>query len=154
SQFLEHRSQPELTWFQDFLVALLFGGIGAWLGTFDYQLVLRTVTITSLVAAIWGLGVFVLYGEVGIIAGLIAPTISLLGSFAAVESITGLAPRRQRTFIRNSFSLYLPPKFVQQIEDDPSVLDNLGGVRRDMSLLFTDIQGFTTMAEGLDPKDV
>jgi len=154
SQFIEHRSEPELTWFQDFLLALLFAGLGAWLGLFDYQLVLRTVAITSLAAAIWGLGVFVLYGEFGIIAGLIAPTIALIGSFGAVESITGLDARRQRTFIRNSFSLYLPPKFVQQIEDDPSILENLGGVRRDMSLLFTDIQGFTTMAEKLDPKDV
>jgi len=154
SQFIEHRSQPELTWWEDFLVALLFGGLGAWLGLFDYQLVLRTVAITSLTAAIWALGVFVLYERFGIIAGLIAPTIALIGSFAAVESITGLDARRQRTFIRNSFSLYLPPKFVQQIEDDPSILENLGGVRREMSLLFTDIQGFTTMAERLDPKDV
>jgi class 3 adenylate cyclase len=154
SQFIEHRSQPELTWFQDFLLALLFGGLGAWLGLFYYQLVLRTVAITSLTAAIWGLGVFVLYRDFGIIAGLIAPTIALIGSFGAVESITGLDARRQRTFIRNSFSLYLPPKFVQQIEDDPEILNNLGGVRRDMSLLFTDIQGFTTMAEKLDPKDV
>jgi class 3 adenylate cyclase/CHASE2 domain-containing sensor protein len=153
SQFIEHRAQPELTWWEDFLVALLLGGIGAWLGLFDYQLVLRTGAITSLTAAIWGLGVFVLYEQFGIIAGLIAPTISLIGSFAAVESITGLDARRQRSFIHNTFSLYLPPKFVQQIVDDPSLLE-LGGVRRDMSLLFTDIQGFTTMAEGLDPKDV
>jgi class 3 adenylate cyclase len=42
---------------------------------------------------------------------------------------------------------------VKQIVDDPSKLV-LGGERRDMSLLFTDIHGFTTMAEGLDPKDV
>jgi class 3 adenylate cyclase/CHASE2 domain-containing sensor protein len=153
SQLIEHRSQPELTWWEDFLVALLFGGIGAWLGLFDYQLVLRTTAITSLTAVIWGLGVFVLYEQFGIIAGLIAPTISLIGSFAAVESITGLDARRQRSFIHNTMSLYVPPKFVQQIVDDPSLLE-LGGVRRDMSLLFTDIQGFTTMAEGLDPKDV
>jgi adenylate cyclase len=42
---------------------------------------------------------------------------------------------------------------VKQIVDDPTKLV-LGGERRDMSLLFTDIHGFTTMAEGLDPKDV
>jgi class 3 adenylate cyclase/CHASE2 domain-containing sensor protein len=153
SQLIEHRSQPELTWWEDFLVALLFGGIGAGLGLFEYQLVLRTTAITSLTAAIWGLGVFVLYERFGIIAGLIAPTLSLIGSFAAVESITGLDARRQRAFIHNTMSLYVPPKFVQQIVDDPTQLE-LGGARRDMSLLFTDIQGFTTMAEGLDPKDV
>jgi len=153
SQLIEHRSQPELTWWENFLVALLFGGIGAWLGLFDYQLILRTVAIISLTAALWGLGVFVVYGEFGVLVGLIAPTFSLIGSFAAVESITGLDARRQRSFIHNTFSLYLPPSFVQQLVDDPARLV-LGGERRELSLLFTDIHGFTTMAEGLDSKDV
>ena len=114
---------------------------------------MRTVTITTLTAVLWGGGVLILYQRFGIIIGLIAPTVALIGSFAAVESITGLDARRQRAFIHNTFSLYLPPSFVQQLVDDPSKLV-LGGERRDMSLLFTDIHGFTTMAEGLDSKDV
>lgn len=154
SQFLNHREPPQLSWWPNFLVALVFAGIGAWLGLYDYALILRTVTVTTLLVGLWAAGAFLLYERFGVIVGLIAPSIALAGSFAAVESITGLDARHQRTFIRNSFSLYLPPKFVQQIEDDPSILSKLGGVRRDMSLLFTDIQGFTTMAERLDPKDV
>ena len=130
----------------------MFAGLGAG-RLFDYQLVLRTVTITTLTALLWGGGVLILYERFGIIIGLIAPTIALIGSFSAVESITGLDARRQRAFIHNTFSLYLPPSFVQQLVDDPSKLV-LGGERRDMSLLFTDIHGFTTMAEGLDSKDV
>ncbi len=153
SQFLEHRAPPEISWWRNFLVALLFAGVGAWLGLFDYQLVLRAATITTLTAVLWGGGVLILYEQFGIIIGLIAPTIALVGSFAAVESITGLDARRQRSFIHNTFSLYLPPSFVQQLVDDPGRLV-LGGERRDMSLLFTDIHGFTTMAEGLDSKDV
>ena len=153
SQFLEHRAPPDLSWWDDFLIALLFAGVGAGLGLFDYQLILRAVTITTLTAVLWGGGVFILYQRFGILIGLIAPTVSLIGSFAVVESITGLDARRQRSFIHNTFSLYLPPSFVQQLVDDPSKLV-LGGERRDMSLLFTDIHGFTTMAEGLDSKDV
>jgi adenylate cyclase len=153
SQFIEHREPPDLSWWNNFLIALLFAGLGAWLGLFDYQLVLRTATITGLTAALWAGGVLVLYEHFGIIIGMIAPTIALIGSFAAVESITGLDARRQRSFIHNTFSLYLPPSFVQQLVDDPGKLV-LGGERRDMSLLFTDIHGFTTMAEGLDSKDV
>ena len=114
---------------------------------------LRAVSITGLIAGLWAVGVFVLYQKFGILIGLIAPTIALIGSFAAVESVTGLDARRQREFIHNTFSLYLPPSFVQQLVDDPSKLV-LGGERREMSLLFTDIHGFTTMAEGLDSKDV
>src|SRR5258707_15187625 len=153
AQFIDHRSDPELPWWQDFLVALLFAGIGAFLGLFDYQLVLRTAIIVALVAILWGGGIFILYERMGVLIGLIAPTFALAAAFAAVESITGIDARRQRQFIHNTFSLYLPPSFVQQLVDDPSKLV-LGGERRDLSLLFTDIHGFTTMAEGLDPKDV
>lgn len=153
SQLIEHRQPPQLGWWNDFLIALAFAGIGAWLGLFDYHLILRTVTITGLVAGLWAVGVLVLFERFHIQIGLIAPTISLIGAFAAVESITGLDARRQRQFIHNTFSLYLPPSFVKQIVDDPDKLV-LGGERRDLSLLFTDIHGFTTMAEGLDSKDV
>ena len=61
--------------------------------------------------------------------------------------------RRQREFIHNTFSLYVSPSFVQQLVDDPSKL-KLGGERREMTFLFTDIANFTTMSEGLDSRDV
>jgi class 3 adenylate cyclase/CHASE2 domain-containing sensor protein len=153
AQLIGHRDPPEVSWWKNFLIALVFAGIGAGLGLFDYQLVLRAVTITALTAVLWGGGVFVLYEHFGILIGLIAPTVALIGSFAAVESVTGLDARRQRAFAHNTMSLYLPPSFVKQIVADPTKLV-LGGERRDMGLLFTDIHGFTTMAEGLDPKDV
>ena len=153
AQLIEHRAPPDLSWWDNFLIALAFAGLGAWLGLFDYHLILRGTAIAGLVAGLWVVGVLVLYERMGILIGLIAPTVSLVGSFAVVESITGLDARRQRQFIQSTFSLYLPPSFVQQIVDDPDKLV-LGGERRDMSLLFTDIHGFTTMAEGLDSKDV
>jgi class 3 adenylate cyclase/CHASE2 domain-containing sensor protein len=153
SQFLEHRAPLQFPVWQDFLIALFFAGIGAWLGLFDYHLTLRASTIAGLIATLWAVAVFVLFRRLHVQIGLIAPTIALFGAFAAVESVTGLDARRQRQFIHNTFSLYLPPSFVQQIVDDPDKLV-LGGERRDLSLLFTDIHGFTTMAEGLDSKDV
>ena len=63
--------------------------------------------------------------------------------------MTGLDARRQREFIHNTFSLYVSPNFVQQLVDDPSKL-TLGGERREMTFLFTDIANFTTMSEGLE----
>jgi class 3 adenylate cyclase len=102
---------------------------------------------------LWAVGVFVLYEQLGLLIGLIAPSLALAGSFAAVDSVTGLDARRQREFIHNTFSLYVSPSFVQQLVDDPSKL-TLGGERREMTFLFTDIANFTTMSEGLDSRDV
>ncbi|HXC53952.1 MAG TPA: adenylate/guanylate cyclase domain-containing protein [Rhizomicrobium sp.] len=153
SQLLHHRDPPQLTWWSNFLIVLAFAALGAGLGLLEFSLWLRAGAVAMLIAALWALGVFVLYPHVHVLIGLIAPSLAVAGSFAAVDSIAGLEARQQREFIHNTFSLYLPPSFVQQLVDDPSKLV-LGGERRDMSLLFTDIAGFTTMAEKLDSKDV
>ncbi|HEX4303200.1 MAG TPA: adenylate/guanylate cyclase domain-containing protein [Rhizomicrobium sp.] len=153
AQLIEHRDPPQLEWWEDFLIVLLFAGLGAGLGVLELPLWLRAGGVVVAIAVLWGLGVFVLYEKIGIIIGLIAPTIAVAGAFAAVDSLAGLDARRQREFIRSTFSLYLAPELVKELEDDPSKL-RLGGERRDMSLLFTDIAGFTTMAEGLDSQEV
>ena len=153
AQLIEHRDPPQLEWWNDFLIVLLFAALGAWLGVLEYPLWVRAGGVVLAVAAMLYIGVFVLYEHIGILIGLIAPTIAVAGAFAAVDSLAGLDARRQREFIRSTFSLYLAPELVKQLEDDPTTL-RLGGERRDMSLLFTDIQGFTTMAEGLDSQEV
>ena len=153
AQLIEHRSPPQLSWWGDFLIVLALAALGAALGLLNLSLWLRGGAVVLLIAALWYVGALQLYEEHGILIGLVAPTIAVIGSFALVDSITGLAARRQREFIHNSFSLYLAPVLVQQLVDDPSKL-KLGGARREMSLLFSDIAGFTTMAEGLDSEDV
>ena len=153
AQLLENRDPPQLSWWNNFIIALLLALVGAGLGLLDNSLWIRGGAILGLIVALWAVGVFVLYERFGILIGLISPTIALAGSFAAVDSVTGLDARRQREFIHNTFSLYVSPSFVQQLVDDPSKL-TLGGERREMTFLFTDIANFTTMSEGLDSRDV
>ncbi|MBI3517664.1 MAG: adenylate/guanylate cyclase domain-containing protein, partial [Proteobacteria bacterium] len=58
-----------------------------------------------------------------------------------------------RAFIRNAFSRYISPALVAQLTADPGRL-KLGGERREMSFIFTDIAGFTTLSEELGPARV
>jgi class 3 adenylate cyclase/CHASE2 domain-containing sensor protein len=153
AQLLEHRDPPQLLWWNNFIIALILAFVGAALGLLGHSLWLRGGAVIGLIVALWAIGVFVLYERMGVLIGLIAPSIALAGSFAAVDSVTGLDARRQREFIHNTFSLYVSPSFVQQLVDDPSKL-TLGGERREMTFLFTDIANFTTMSEGLDSRDV
>ncbi|MCG6858671.1 MAG: adenylate/guanylate cyclase domain-containing protein [Salaquimonas sp.] len=52
----------------------------------------------------------------------------------------------QRRQIRSAFSQYLSPALVEQLSDDPSRLV-LGGETRQLSVLFTDVRGFTSISE-------
>jgi adenylate cyclase len=55
--------------------------------------------------------------------------------------------------VRSLFSRYVSPAVVKELVDDPSRA-RLGGQRREMSVLFSDIRGFTTFSEAGQPEDV
>ncbi|MCW5730961.1 MAG: adenylate/guanylate cyclase domain-containing protein [Alphaproteobacteria bacterium] len=58
---------------------------------------------------------------------------------------------RERAFIREVLSRYVPEDVVRMLERDPSRL-RLGGERRTMTFLFTDVAGFTSLAERIEPQ--
>ncbi len=58
---------------------------------------------------------------------------------------------RHKKFIRGAFAKYVAPAIVDSIIKDPSKL-HVGGERRDLTILFSDIRGFTTFSEKMDPK--
>ena len=60
---------------------------------------------------------------------------------------------REQSFIRNAFSKYVPVKVVEQILANPEILA-LGGEKRVMTALFSDIAGFTTISEQLESTEV
>ena len=54
--------------------------------------------------------------------------------------------------IKKQFGTYLSPDMVQKLQDDPSLL-KLGGDRKEMTFLFTDIMGFTPVSEVFKDND-
>lgn len=61
------------------------------------------------------------------------------------------AEAKQKRQVKNAFSHYLAPTLVNQLMDDPSML-RLSGESRELTLLFTDIAGFTTFTEQNTPE--
>lgn len=57
----------------------------------------------------------------------------------------------QRRQVRDAFSRYMSPALVERLAQDPSQL-RLGGEMRDMTLLFCDVRGFTTISEQFDAQ--
>ena len=58
-----------------------------------------------------------------------------------------------RQQIKKQFEHYLDPRQVKRLQDNPSLL-KLGGERRRCTFLFTDVRGFTSLSERLEPEEV
>src|SRR6185369_1419934 len=80
---------------------------------------------------------------------LLSLSISQLGS----EAYRNLIVEKKGRSLKKAFSSYVSPDLVRQIEKDPDKLV-LGGEQREITILFSDIRGFTTLSEGLSPQEL
>ncbi len=80
---------------------------------------------------------------------LLAIVITYLGSALYLSVTEG----REKRWIKGAFSRYLSPAYVDRLMADPEALE-LGGEERELTILFTDIEGFTTIAGSLPPAQV
>lgn len=89
--------------------------------------------------------------------GYVLPIAPVLLAYAAAYGLTAgieaLLQRREKAFIRNAFGHYVAPQLVAELSRRPDLLQ-LGGERRCMSFLFSDIAGFTSMSEKLEPEEL
>ncbi len=99
--------------------------------------------------------IYILYAifsfDAGIIRNLVYPP--LLITFTGVGNIIlkYFLEYRQRRYIRKAFSYYLSESVMKEVLENPKKL-KLGGERKIISVLFSDIAGFTSISETLKPE--
>ena len=81
------------------------------------------------------------------------PMLSMLGLYTMMTFWRFRQNALEKQQVRSAFGQYLSPALVEQLAEDPSRL-TLGGERKDMTLLFCDIRGFTGISEAYrdDPE--
>ncbi|HTY18875.1 MAG TPA: adenylate/guanylate cyclase domain-containing protein [Myxococcota bacterium] len=79
------------------------------------------------------------------------PCLAALGVYLVGSLQNYLRSEAQRRRVRGAFSRYLAPSLVDELAAHPEKL-RLGGEMRDMTILFCDLQGFTSIAERLDAE--
>ena len=96
---------------------------------------------------------FLLFRFSGVFFNPICPVFSIVSAVVIREIFVLTETDRERQFIRKAFSTYVSDDVVEEIIADPLKLQ-LGGTKRHMSALFTDIKGFSTISENLDPEQL
>jgi adenylate cyclase len=132
------------------LIILAAVVISALITLFSNRIPLTVGGTLLVIAVVIGVGINAYY-----FANLWLPMVApLAGIFAAL--ITGTlynfaTEGRQKRFIKSAFSRYLAPSVIEQLIADPSKL-NLGGEKREMTAIFTDIQRFSSISESLQKE--
>lgn len=131
------------------LVALALAG--CWLmwtrsvvgGTVAFAVLLLAV-IEAFIAAFW-------WGNTILALGPRLAAVLLPASVALADRL--LAESRMRLKMIDAFAAYVAPEVAQRLARDPEAL-GLGGARRNVTVMFTDIRGFTTISEEADPQEL
>lgn len=78
------------------------------------------------------------------------PAIGLILTFIICSLVHHLTSEREQRWIKDAFSRYVSPNRVDFLVDNPDAME-LGGRRQDCSFIFTDLAGFTSLMEKIDP---
>jgi adenylate cyclase len=90
----------------------------------------------------------------GLILNVTRPSLAL--AVSTVGSVAGayLLETRERRRLRQIFTRFVPGDVVNDVIERTDDDLRLGGVRRDGTVMFTDLRGFTTFSEQLEPEQV
>jgi len=146
--FLIHSS---VTRFIDLCSILLFGLI---LGL----LIPRLRPIPGMIAAFLMIAAFVainffIFFSFNTWLNLIYPLITMATIYLGITIYHYFKEEREKKKIRGAFQYYLTSSVINEMLKDPDKL-KLGGDKKDLTVLFSDIRGFTTISEKMTPEEL
>lgn len=149
---------PLSNYLKIFLIVLL-----TFVSFYDFNLIKKIKTKFNLLMELLGIIILIvfefllyeisyhLFVTQNLVIGIVPLSFSILGGYLGSTIQNYLHERRQRQMIKGMFSQYLNPEVVNYLIKNPNEL-KLGGIRKELTVMFTDLENFTRISEILDPE--
>lgn len=150
SQLLEGRQVPTVGNLSRWLICAAAALMGLGLALVPISMFFKLVMAIAGVVG-WLVFVIILGQKGGAMLPFVAPALAWPISIGFVETFEGSRARRERQQIRDAFQHFVSPAIVKNLLDDPEKL-TLHGEEREISTIFTDLQGFTALTLEVEPR--
>ena len=112
---------------------------------------LAVLGVIAMAAACFGLAVVLL--GFGFWLPVAVPAAAAIVSMVLAYLVRFLVEERRRRWVQHAFSHYLAPSIVDQLAESEAEL-RLGGERREITVMFADLSGFTALSTRLPPEEL
>ncbi len=113
-----------------------------------YSTLIILASITLLIASN-----FYAWTNAQLVLPIAAPVLLVILLFALQMTYGFFVESRNKRQLAHLFGQYVPPELVEEMSEKMEDI-NLDGEMREMSVLFSDVRGFTTISESLEPKEL
>lgn len=133
------------------LATIALAGVLAWALAFLRKQILRRIAIVVGLSCCYALLCQVLFDRANLVVLAVSPLLALNFSSLLIFGYDFVLERMEKRRTRKTLERYVSRDVVKELLDNPeSYLNTLGGVRKSVTILFSDVRGFTTMTEGAD----
>ena len=142
------RDEPR--WLLLVLLLALAGIMGLWVAQ---HRALQGGLLTLLLFAACFFAVVLAFQRLNLAMSMVAPLAFIAVNYIVLTGAGYMVEERKRRQVTSAFSQFVNPHVVQEMLKDPDKL-MLGGEKRPITVFFSDLAGFTTIAETLSPEEM
>src|SRR5262249_15103327 len=132
------------------LMTAVAGSIAIWLAWRPLPILLKPLILFAVICAICA-GAVILFWQFHILMPVVWPSVLISAVFSGISFIAWRRDNNERRYLHRAFGQYVSPAVVDSVLKDPSSL-RLGGERRAVISIFTDLEGFTALSEHQAPE--
>ncbi|MBF0361522.1 MAG: adenylate/guanylate cyclase domain-containing protein [Oligoflexia bacterium] len=148
AQILDNQYRKEIPLLVDILLTTIFVSFALIVGMILFNTWIKILISIFILLLLW---ISSFYFKALFFIPTFTLTVCYFISFSTGIILSAITLRKEKKFIRDAFSRYLSNDVINLIEKDPSKL-KLGGERREITILFSDVAGFTTISESMEPE--